>query len=230
MTKENLTATAKVGLAEREKFAEGKLDIYKVFWIFMYGSLAGFLIETLWCFYVYRTYMWRSAVLFIPVNAVYGVGALGLHLLLRNIGKNRHLYIFAVGMIGGTVIEYALSYFQEIAFGTRSWDYSHLPLNIGGRVFLVFSVFWGFLALGWVHFFYPWFEKLHSKILIGNYKLFTKIVFVFILILAIASIVAITRWSMRIDGAVAENAVEAWVDRRFPDQLMKFFYPSMKFI
>ena len=35
---------------------------------------------------------------------------------------------------------------QEIVFHSVAWDYSDMPLNINGRVCLLYSVFWSFIA------------------------------------------------------------------------------------
>lgn len=37
----------------------------------------------------------------------------------------------------------------------RFWDYSHLPLNIGGRIDPLFAVFWGIAAVVWMELLWP---------------------------------------------------------------------------
>lgn len=37
--------------------------------------------------------------------------------------------------------------FYDRVLGVSFWDYSHLPLNLHGRVCLLFSFFWGILGL-----------------------------------------------------------------------------------
>ena len=55
--------------------------------------------------------------------------------------------------------EYICSLGQEIVFGSVAWDYSSLPLNINGRVCLLYSIFWGVLGVGWVKLVMPLVDK-----------------------------------------------------------------------
>ena len=47
-------------------------------------------------------------------------------------------FLFFGGIIVGSVVEYICSLGQEIIFGSRSWDYSHMPFNINGRICLLY--------------------------------------------------------------------------------------------
>ena len=51
--------------------------------------------------------------------------------------------------------EYVTGLFYEKVFRVSFWDYSHLPLNLGGRVCLLFALFWGVLALLVLHVIHP---------------------------------------------------------------------------
>ena len=46
-----------------------------------------------------------------------------------------------------TGVEYFTGLFYEKVFRVSFWDYSHLPLNLGGRVCPLFSLLWGILAV-----------------------------------------------------------------------------------
>ena len=46
-------------------------------------------------------------------------------------------------MLLGGIVEYLCSYFQELLFGTISWDYSNLWFNINGRTSLLHCTYWG---------------------------------------------------------------------------------------
>ena len=44
------------------------------------------------------------------------------------------IWSFLGGFLVGSVVEYGCSWIQEALFGSRSWDYSSMPLNLNGRI------------------------------------------------------------------------------------------------
>lgn len=127
----------------RDKHFAAGFNFYKFFWIFTIGSVIGFVVETIWCLVTNGHFEVRSSFVLGPFTIVYGIGAVVLYLGLRKVDRSKTGRIFLFGVVGGTVVELIASWIQEVAFGTVSWDYSNLPLNINGRVCLLCSVFWG---------------------------------------------------------------------------------------
>lgn len=205
-----------------------KFDLYKAFWIFLFGSVFGFVIETMWCLFKNGVLECRSSMIFGPFVAVYGIGALFLYLGMQFFpDKNKILHIFIFGCVAGTVVEYLFSFIQEVFFGSVSWDYSGKFLNIGGRVCLQYSVFWGLLTIVWYILIQPLFEKLIAKIPERIYKPLTMWTIAFISINIILSIAAVTRWGMRLDGIPAGNMIATLIDRVFSNEFMETVYPNM---
>ena len=57
--------------------------------------------------------------------------------------RNRSASISLIGgMAVGSIIEYVLSWAQEALFGSTSWDYSSMPMNLLGQICLPFSLLW----------------------------------------------------------------------------------------
>ncbi len=81
-----------------------------------------------------------------PFVPIYGFGALGIALFERLLHNAPGIVYWIVLVLIPTAIEYAASYVLEKAFKLRLWDYSAEPLNIRGRVCLLFSVFWAGLT------------------------------------------------------------------------------------
>ena len=200
---------------------------YRLFWLFVVGSIAGFFVETAWCFAKYGHIENRSSLVVGPFNLVYGLGALAMHLSISLIKNKNNFSIFLVGVVTGTAVEYFCSLFQEKVFGTVSWNYSSTALNIGGRVCLIYSIYWGILAVAWVHIIYPCFDRLINKMphLFG--KKTAKYLFVFIVVAALLSGAAVSRWMSRANNVPANDAVEEVLDRVFPDSSMEAIYPNM---
>ena len=144
--------------------------------------------------------------------------------------RHGYLYSFIGGFMTGSVVEYACSYFQEMFFGSTSWDYSNIPLNLNGRICLLYSIFWGFLGVFWIKSVYPRFSIWVLKIPNRIGKILVWILLFFLLFDAAISSIAVFRWSERRDGKAASNAIERIVDERFPDSRMQRIYPNMDFI
>lgn len=210
-------------------FADG-LNFFKLFWIFTFGSVIGFAVETIWCLIRNGHFEVRSSLVFGPFNFIYGIGAVVLFLGLRKINQKKPLQIFLVGMVAGTVIEHLCSWVQEVVFGTVSWDYSNVPFNIGGRVCLPYAICWGLLAILWVKRLQPTMVKLISKIPNRIGKPLTYALLTFLIILSIISIAAVSRWMMRTDGVPANGVISTLLDRFFHNDFMEVIYNNMKIV
>lgn len=77
-----------------------------------------------------------------PVCPIYGVGMLGVLLLLEPISDNILLLFFG-GMLLCTAVELVGGWILEKVFHTRWWDYTDQPFNLKGYVCLGFSLMWG---------------------------------------------------------------------------------------
>ncbi|MBR1630489.1 MAG: putative ABC transporter permease, partial [Paludibacteraceae bacterium] len=127
-----------------------KYSFYQYIWIFIAGCYLGYGIETLWCLIKNGYIESRKALVLGHLSVAYGMGAVLLTMLLVNFEHSPLWQVFLIAFVSGTVVEYICSWGQETFFHTVAWDYSHLPLNINGRVCLLYSLFWGVLGVGWV--------------------------------------------------------------------------------
>lgn len=209
-------------------FARG-MNFYKLFLILFIGSFAGVIIELLWCFIRHGYFESRSGLVYGPFNLVYGLGALCLTLTLYKYRNRSAIYSFIGGFITGSVVEYLCSYFQEMLFGSTSWDYSRIPFNLNGRICLLYSIFWGFLGILWIKSVYPRIATYTLKIPNSIGKTLVWILLVFMVFNSIVSGLAVFRWSQRIEGKPAANAIERLMDERFPDERLEKIYPNLVF-
>ncbi len=83
--------------------------------------------------------------LLLPLCPVYGLGAVGI-LVLPAFIRTSLLLVPAAALVA-TAAEYLMSVFYQRAWGVAFWDYRGLPLNLQGRVCLLFSAAWGVLSL-----------------------------------------------------------------------------------
>lgn len=209
-------------------FAKG-INIFKLCLICFIGSFAGVILEMLWCLVTNGYIESRAGLVWGPFNLLYGFGAVILTLCLYKYRNRSSAISFLGGMAVGSVVEYLCSLFQEICFGSTSWDYSHLPFNLNGRICLMYSVFWGILGVIWVKSLYPRISRLTLKLPNKPGKIITLILTLFLAINAAVSVTATYRWNQRRQGKEAETPFWEFVDQRFPDERMEDIFANMKF-
>lgn len=209
-------------------FAKG-MNIYKILLICFIDSFAGVVVESLWCILTNGHLESRSGLVYGPFNLLYGVGAVALSLCLYNFRNRGNWISFLGGFFIGSAVEYACSWGQEILFGSRSWDYSHMPFNINGRICLLYSVFWGILGVIWIKNIYPRMAKVILKIPNRMGKVITMILVVFFVFNGAISAISMFRWSHRTKGIEPSNSFWQFIDERFPDERMERIYANMEF-
>ena len=226
----NPPANAAIDLeeAKQDHFAQG-LGLYKILLICIVGSFAGVVVEMLWCLITNGYIESRAGLVYGPFNLLYGAGAALLTLCLYKYRNRGYQLSFAGGFLVGSVLEYVCSWGQEVLLGSRSWDYSQMPLNINGRICFVYSLFWGALGIFWIKDLYPRMAKYILKIPNRAGKVLTWALTAFLIVNAIVSCVAVGRWANRLEGQPASNAFWEMVDDRFPDQRMERIFANMSF-
>ena len=203
--------------------------IYKLMLICFIGSFVGVVIETLWCLLTRGYIESRAGLVYGPFNMLYGAGAVVLSLTLYKFRNKGKWISFLGGFVVGSAVEYICSWGQELVLGSRSWDYSHMPFHINGRICLLYSIFWGILGVLWIKAIYPWMAKLILKIPNGFGKTITWLVTVFLIVNIAVSMTALFRWSQRQEMIAPSNPFWEFVDERFPDERMERIYANMEF-
>ena len=106
----------------------------------------GWIYETLFC--TIKTGEWDNrGFLFGPVCPIYGTGTVTIITIvgLANEGGLSMLpwQVFLISVVGSAILEYVTSWALEKLFHAVWWDYSHLPLNLHGRISLFTSLGFG---------------------------------------------------------------------------------------
>ncbi len=203
---------------------------YQTMMVFTVCSIVGFAVETLWCLLKNRRYESRKSLLYGPFSVVYGIGGTLLTLALRPFRAASELTVFLVAFVTGTVTEYVCSFCQERIWGTVSWDYSNFPMNIHGRVCLLYSVFWGVLGILWNEHMIPRFAAAAELLPLRWHSVLSWGFFGIFLVDAGLSAVAVARMCERSRGIPGKDAVRRYFDRRYPDEKLRKIYANMKFI
>lgn len=117
------------------------LNFYNLIYFFAFYSFAGWCLEVLYYFKNERRFVNRGF-LHGPFCPIYGYGVLFLIIFLDNY-KDNIFTLFFLACFFTTVLEYITGFMLEKLFKAKWWDYTDDPLNIHGRVCLLYSLFWG---------------------------------------------------------------------------------------
>lgn len=197
---------------------------YYLFWIFMVGCVVGWAIEGVYSLVRYGGLINHSALVIGPFNAAYGFSACALSALLASYQDKGYFKIFFIGFLGGSILEYIMSWGMELILGFTAWDYSSKFLNINGRICFTYSLFWGILSIFWIKFIYPFLIKLIDRF---DFELGKKIMIGFLIFLAIDLLLtfsAVSRARKWEQGIPPNNSYERFLDQTFNQKYLKNMY------
>lgn len=232
MSEHSLKTTALTISEDRpEKTVKEAKDITydKLFLLFMIGSLLGVIIEGCYC--LFKKGHWESHVVSVlgHFNILYGSGAV-LFFAGAAILKKKNIVLRAtILMLIATVLEFIVGLMLKYGLGMRAWNYENKPLNIEGIICVRFSLMWGLAALAFCLVF-P-----HVNSFLNRFK--GKAVHfacvglgIFMALNLTVTGMAITRWSQRHYGDMADNRFESFIDRTTPDDWMHSRFMEWEFL
>jgi len=217
---------------ENKIFAKGICGI-KMFWIFVIGCIFGTYYEqilTLVKSLIHTgEFVWefRRGVLYGPFSPIYGAGAVLMILLLGRKKRKPWKTILYGGLLGGS-FEYIISVLQEIFVGSRSWDYSRLFLNIGGRTTIPLMFLWGIMCYIFVDKIYPYLSDLIEKIPYKLGMLISKICIILLCVDMFISWTALFRQFMRNQNRPPLTPIGKFYDKVYTDDVLKYHFPNMQ--
>lgn len=210
---------------------ENKISLKQILWYFIFFSIIGLIIETVFCYVTTGVLESRKGLIWGPFCPVYGVGAV-IILLILNKYKDNSLKLFLIGSILGNVIEYLLSFLLEALYGTRFWDYSYLKWNLNGRICILYSIYWGVLSFVLIKYIKKPMDKIINKI--TNSKIFNISIFIFFIIDSIATVWAVTIYQERIGIQyynLENNKKENFIEKNlFSNEIMVKTFPNLRYI
>lgn len=125
---------------------------FTLLYFFVYGFLG-------WCtevgFAAFKTHHFvNRGFLNGPICPIYGVGVTAVITVLTPY-KSDIIVLYILSVVLVTVLEGVTGWAMDKIFHNKWWDYSDMPLNIGGYVCLLFSIVWGFACLFIIYFIQP---------------------------------------------------------------------------
>lgn len=207
---------------KKEKYINQSI---KIFWVFIIGSIIGYIVEMIVGFVQNGYFVSRQGLLFGPFAQVYGLGILAYYFIVPKI-KGGYIKIFFVTMILGGIVEYLCSYFQELLFGTISWDYSHLWFNIDGRTSLLHCTYWGIGGILFMKFIIPFINKMDKIIKNTYFRTATALFIIFMLFNISVSSMAAMRQDERNREIAASSNIDMFFDKYYSDEVMNTIYEN----
>ena len=200
--------------------------IFRIFWVFVIGSVFGFFMEMIYTFIYTRTIEIRQGLIYGPFIQIYGIGAIAYYLLVSKIEEPKK--IFFIGMLMGGILEYLCSFFQEIFFGTISWDYGHKFMNLNGRTCLLYCIYWGIIAIMFLKVVYPWLLKIENLIYKKSVRIVTVFLILFMTFDITISCMAADRQRQRQLSIQSKNFIDIFLDKYYPDEYLNKIYHNRK--
>ena len=133
--------------------------VSKYFVLFIFYSFLGWVYESIYC--TIHEHSWQNrGFLYGPCVPMYGIGATLAQIIFNDLPipalhSDSDWIIFAACAAGTFIMEYVTSFILEKLFHARWWDYSDLPLNINGRVCLIFTACFGIAGVLIVRYLIP---------------------------------------------------------------------------
>lgn len=140
-----------------------KITFKRILAYFIIYSFLGFIIETIFGMLTKGVVESRQSCLYGPFCCIYGLGAAVMIPGLQKF-KKRNWTLFLAGAVEGSIVEYIISWVGEMIFHIKWWDYSNMPFDINGRICLLFTIFWGILALVLIRLINPYIERFIDQI------------------------------------------------------------------
>lgn len=249
MVKEAEKEVENVQITNEKNFTIFGFTIWRIFAYFIIYSVIGYIIETLFGLARYGTLESRQSFVYGPFCAIYGLGAVVIILSLQRF-KGQYNTLFFAGCVVGSILEYIISFLGEVILNVKWWDYSSVPLNLNGRICLLYSLFWGFLSLYLIISLNPKIDKLiefiKKKVNIKVVKTTTLVLFIFMILDCIITGYALmcfmvriiktnnieTKNSARVDSVyetIYNSKIQSKiVDKYFNDKKMLRTFPRLK--
>lgn len=234
---------------EKKQFRIFGYSIWRILAYFIIYSVLGYIIETIFGIITKGTWESRQSFLYGPFCGIYGLGAIVMILALQYFNQNNNR-LFIGGFIVGSIVEYFVSWYGDVFLNVKWWDYSHMPLNLNGRICVYFSIFWGLLGIYLISYVNPKIDRLidwaKTKLRISHAKIIVILIIVFIFIDCIITGFALEFFIVRkvhenniqvtnkeqidmaYDRIYGDEKLVDFIDRYWNDRKMIRTFPNLK--
>jgi uncharacterized membrane protein len=129
------------------------LDLATLFNWFIIYSIIGWVYETAYCYLTNGRIMNRGF-LYGPLIPIYGLSILAMIVLFTDRCRNVITLFLSCSLVA-TALEYFSSYWMELVFHRRWWNYYKMSYNLNGRICLGASILFGLCGILFVRIIHP---------------------------------------------------------------------------
>lgn len=198
---------------------EKAITYTKLFWLFIVGSIAGVIIEGLFC--LIKKGHWETYVVSVlaPYNILYGFGAVLFYIGAIKL-QNKPLSVQILIMtVLATTLELICGLLLRYGLGMRAWNYSHSFLNYKGIICFSFSLAWGSAAFLFAKF-SPQIQAMLKRFTSKPWRVACIVLSLVIMFDLCMTGTSILRWSERHYGIPAQTEMQKELDTEAPDDWM----------
>ena len=203
-----------------------KANYYDLFWMFIFGSVAGFILEGVWSAWRFGAWANHAATVWGPFCIIYGAGMVAIYLLAQKIAKYNTLVKFILFSLGGALLEFGCGVAQGLVFGSRSWDYGG---PFFGLINLEMTIVWGLLGVVFSWLVLPFTNKMIGRFNTKFWRRAGIALSIFMILDFTVTSMAVWRWGDRLQGIEARNKTEEVLDLHFDNLRMSEIFPNMEF-
>ncbi|MGM0240487.1 putative ABC transporter permease [Enterococcus sp. AZ103] len=204
-----------------------KMKIRQFFWLFVIGSVIGFLIENCYSWILLGDLSFRRGLVLGPFTPIYGFGTVIFTLFLKPLRRENPVIIFFFSSLLGEIIEFTGSLIEELILGIKMWDFSQQPFNLAGRTSLIYMFFWGVIGVFYLKFLYPFLIRLINHYLIQQRMIYFIFIAFFIMNFTLSGL-AINRWTERQSYQKSDNQIDKKLDHQFHDDYLTEIFPNLE--
>ncbi len=200
-------------------------------YLFVIGCIAGYLFEVFFYFLKNGEFFNKKGLIIGTFKPIYGFGIILINILLNPLKDKGFFTKYIIGCILGTIFEYISSLVLEYLVGIYSWDYSKFKYSFGGgRLYLPYCFFWGFLVVFWLDYGYPFITKQLNRINRQVYNILGWCLLVFMSFNFTLTAIVSNRISERAENLPATNIIDRFIDKYYPQDVARRKLPQLKVI
>lgn len=222
---------------KKEKRANRNKNIemfIKVFWLFMFGSVAGVLLEGIWYYIQIDKLEIHVSTVWGPFSIIYGIGFSVLYLCGKMFKKKNPVIRFLFYAALMDLVELGSGALIEYGLGMRAWNYSKRFLNLNGHICLKMTIIWGVSGIVFERLIIPLWDNIWKKVskvfMSKTGKIITAASTIFIIFNMLFTILCFVRWSDRHYSTRVQTNITNYIDKHYNDEFMENKFAKWRFI
>lgn len=204
-----------------------EIRFFHLVWLFLLMSFVGLVGETFVSWIIDGRWESRAGLVVGPFSPIYGTGAVLFTLFVNPIRSKPTPMLFLASALVGGAFEYLAGWFLEYRYGIVAWSYAGQPMNFHGHTSVSMMAIWGIIGTAWIIWALPHAAALIERIPANLRTPLTAIAFVFIVVDATCTLMALDCWFLRMSGFKSTDSVQRFFATYFSDQFMTSRFETM---